>query len=513
MKISVNDNGKKAMIQDMYVFSSSYHFAQIVYFIRGFLNAHIVGPSAYGLWAALGIMYDFAFLPLMGILNGMAREIPYAAGKGDEEAVGKIRSNAFGFTLASSAAFSILIACAAFFFRKSLGAAGVIGMVTIAMMVVVQNAATFYEMALAAVKKFSIVAAVSVIFPIFSVALTFMAVPRWNIYGIYAVAFLTPLAILLFYYFRARYRPVFRLDLKETFRLIRTGFPLMALALLPILLFTVDRMFILRFLGMTALGYYAFALLISRALIYLPGTLSMVLEPRLFHRYGETGNVKDLERYVFVPTEIMSVFLPLLIAVVYLVSSFVIRHLLVQYSDSLRLLFIVLFGKFFMLFSPMIKGFFTAINQQRRMLFFYAAAMFLSAALDFLVLKSGHGLIGVALVTALVSFLLGTSLFVYAMSFYLPRWSSRVLTCVKAYFPCAYIMAVTLALDIFIKDNHGLFHDLAFLLLKISALISLSIVFVLYLEKELGFTREIARLLKSSWSGFFPGRPVTDVQD
>jgi len=491
-----NKSKKVEMMQDISIFSVSSYFANIAYFLRGFLNASIVGPSMYGLWAGLNIILSFGFYAHMGVLQGMSREIPYNLGKGDERKADVVRANAFGFCIITSIIIAILIVICSLFFRERLGLTGMAGIVTISILIVVQNTVTFYRLALASIKRFSIIAMADFLFPVVCVVLTILLVTKWNIYGIYAVAIFGPLAIISFFYFKTRYKPRIRLDFKIIFKLVKIGLPLLSLFLFPFILFTVDKILILKFLGATELGYYALALLIFRFITYLPMVVNRVVEPRLFREYGETEDIKSLKKYLLVPTKAMATFLPLFIGIVYFISSFVIRYFMPYYMPSLGPLFIVLFGKFFLLFAPTTVSFLTAVNKQNRVPYFYLIAAFLSALLDFLVLKMGFGLRGVAFTTAIVSFLLGTSFFLYAASFYFKKWLDYLAICANIYFPYLITLVVTIALNFTLKDNNVFLTDLIFVFLKVLILIGVSIPFMLHLNKRIKLSEHIGLILK-----------------
>ena len=492
---SNDKNEKREMIQDISVFSGSTYFANIAYFLRGFLNAKIVGPGMYGLWAGLNIILSLGFYVHLGVLQAMSREIPYNLGKGDERRADLVRANAFGFCIITSIVTVILIVICSLFFRERLGLIGIAGIGTVSVLIILQNGVTFYRIALAAIKGFSIIAMADFLFPVLYVVLTILAVTRWNIYGIYAVAIFGTLAMLLFFYFKTRYKPRIRLDFKMIFKLIKIGFPLMSVSLFPLILFTIDKVFILKFLGVTELGYYALALLIFKFLIYLPGVVARVVEPRLFHAYGKSEKIESLRKYLFVPTKAMAVFLPLLIGIVYFVSSFIIRYFMPHYMPSLTPLFIILFGKFFLLFAPTAVVFLTALNKQRKVPSFYLTAALLSAVFNLVVLKMGFGITGVAIMTAIISFLLGTSFFLYATSFYFKRYLANLVLCARIYFPYLNILVFTIILNLTLKPM-----DLIFVFIKTLILIVVSVPFILHLNRRIRLFEHIGLMLKSKWN-------------
>ena len=498
MQCSVK-NKKSEMIRDISIYSGSSYVANIMYFLRGFLNASIVGPAMYGLWSGLNIILSFGFYAHLGVLQGMSREIPYSLGKGDERKADAVRDNAFGFCITASIVTAVLAVICSLFFKESLGLAGMIGIISVSVLMIVSNGIAFYRMALAATKRFSLIAMGDFVFPVIYIILTILLVPRWNIYGIYAVAVSCPIMMFLFFYFRTGYKPRVRFEFKTVFRLMKIGLPLMSLSLFPFILFTVDNILILRFLGAAQLGYYALALTIFKSITYLPGVVAKVTEPRLFHEYGETEKIESLKKYLFVPTKAMATFLPVLIGVIYFVSSFIIKYFMPQYMPSLGPLFIILFGKFFLLSAPTTMIFLTAVNKQHSVPYFYLIAAFSCALFDTLVLIMGFGLVGVALVTAIISFLLGTSFFLYAASFYLKKISDYFAICGRIYFPYLTILIFTIILNLTLRNGDVFRADLIFVFLKSVILIGISIPFILRLNKGIRLFEHIGLLLKYKW--------------
>ncbi|MDP2911544.1 MAG: oligosaccharide flippase family protein [Candidatus Omnitrophota bacterium] len=494
---NIASNNKKAMIEDISVFSAGTYLAQFAYCLRGFLNASILGPAMYGLWSALNIISSLGFYSPLGVLEGMYREVPYSIGKGDPERAERAHANAFSFSLFSSILVAVFIIAFALFFRKSASAIEVIGLIAIAVMIIIQNMVNFYEIALSADKRFSVLATASSIFPIVCVALTLLFVPKWKIYGVYMIAILGPLLMVLFYYFVMEYKPRLIFDIKEAARLIKIGLPWMSLSLLPVALFAIDRALIFKFMGAANLGYYALGLLICRFLNYLPGVVARVVEPQIFHTYGKSEKAEDLAKYLFVPSKVMAVCLPLFIGTVYFVSSFVIRHFMREYIPSLTPVFILLFGKFFLLYCPTTTGFFVAVNKQRNVVYFYIVSIALTAILDITMLRLGLGLNGIAFVTCIVNFLLGTSLFIYSARLCSRGWLDSFKSCLKLYMPYLYVLMLALGLDFMFKGTLSIARDLLVVLLSVFVLFLGSLPFMAHLNKQIRLFEEIRALLKS----------------
>ena len=106
---------KRGILRDASFFSGSVYISQAMFFIRGFLNARILGPGLYGLWSALNIILSYSLYVHMGSLNAMNREIPYQKGRDALEDMNKARNVAFTINLIMSGMFSVILIVIALF--------------------------------------------------------------------------------------------------------------------------------------------------------------------------------------------------------------------------------------------------------------------------------------------------------------------------------------------------------------------------------------------------------------
>ena len=184
--------GKKDILKDASFFSGSVYISQAMFFIRGFLNARILGPGLYGLWSALNIILSYSLYVHMGSLNAMNREIPYQKGRDAPEGVDKARNAAFTINLVMSGMFSAILIVTALFLYGKISKAESIGLITIALLAFISAIYEFCQTSLISFKRFMVVSRGNVIFAILSVILTLWLLPLLSIYGVYIVAVSIP---------------------------------------------------------------------------------------------------------------------------------------------------------------------------------------------------------------------------------------------------------------------------------------------------------------------------------
>ncbi|MGE5806768.1 MAG: hypothetical protein ACM34M_13335, partial [Ignavibacteria bacterium] len=73
------------IIKDAAALGSTLYFSQALYMVRGFIIAHVLGPSAYGVWSIFRTIFNSAPFLGFGAQEAMVREVPFSMGKGKVE--------------------------------------------------------------------------------------------------------------------------------------------------------------------------------------------------------------------------------------------------------------------------------------------------------------------------------------------------------------------------------------------------------------------------------------------
>ena len=439
---------RQNIVRDVSFFSGGTYISQVMFCIRGFLNAKILGPSLYGLWSALNIILSYASYVQLGSVNAMNREIPYQSGRSLSGDMRKTRNATFTICLFMNLVFSLTLIIIGCLLWNKVSLNESLGFIAIGILAVISSMHEYYKTLLIAIKSFFLISKANVIFSAFSIVLTLILVPMLNIYGVYIAAIIIPLSSLLYIWSRKPYKLRLNFDLKEISRLVGIGFPLMSIDFLESVITSIAGMMVLFFLGKANMGYYAVAMLAGRFLMYFPNSINRTFEPHIYQRYGETHRISELKKYIFKPAVVMSLIFPVVIVFYYTAVSFFIRHFLGKYNEAIYPFFIILIARFFASFSPTAPIFITAINKQRFLIPVYLTGIAIVAAAGSILINMGFGVSAVAVALLLTFFFVSSVIFVYTEGHYM---KSKI-KCLSHMF-CLYIPLIYMIIALFVTET------------------------------------------------------------
>ena len=365
--------------------------------LKGLAVARLLGPTDFGFWKAIELILQYHQFTTLGTQNGMSREIAIWRGRGSPERVQRVLDTAFTqvFTLPTLASLGVVLAAS--WVREPLLAFSLrlAGAIALAQMLQV-----LWERMIYAHRLFGLARRLMVINAVLSFAVTLLLVYFFGIRG----QLLALLIVALVMFGAARSSTTLRarlvLDWGQTAALIRVGFPIMAVGFVYLLLATVDRMLILRFLDLAALGRYGLALMALQLLSAVPAAVGDVLYPRLNETYGSTGRPETLRLLAVDPILALAPLLAIMIAGLVLFVEDAVGTLLPAYGAAAVLPIQILAAGGCL---PEIN-ILNTIDRQKLYLAVQVAALGLNVGLSLVLLRVGWGLAAVA-TGAAVSFL------------------------------------------------------------------------------------------------------------
>ena len=489
-------NNRGNIVRNASIFSGGVYISQILFFIRGFLNARILGPGLYGLWSGLNIILNYSAYARLGSLNAMNREIPYQNqnGRRSEEEMYKTRNAAFTICLVTSFIFSFVLVVIAFLLRQKISFNELAGFVTIALIAFILSIFEFYQTSVIALKKFTVITKANIWFAILSVGLTLAIVPRFNIYGVYIVAILIPLLTLAYLVFKEPCKVKVCFDFKEMFRLINIGLPLGAINFLDSSVINVPSMIVLALLGKVSLGYYSVAMLATRFLTYFPISIHRTFEPYIYQKCGQTKDILELKKYLFKPIQVMALLFPVIIGAYYTIVAFFIRHFLTKYTAAIHPFFIISIGVFFISFSPTSNAFITAMNRQKFLIPVYLCGIVIAFLFSIVLIKMGYGLIAPAFGLLFAFFFIGSVVFMYAISNYVKSAIKCLIYLAGICVPLIYIIAIVFFNEAVVSSSAEIFSDSIKLVIKLAVLFVFSLPLVYIANNKTGVITDVLRL-------------------
>lgn len=232
--------------------------------IGGFLVAKFLGPGVYGLRTAPGFAVDYEPCTQLGTYESMVKEVPYHRARGDDATADAILSSVFTANLAMASGMGVLLILSALVLHAS-GVAGIyVGfLVFLGGYGLVNRIQTFYAVWLVAEKRALVLSKLRMLHGSLAATLSVALVLAFGLPGLFLGLFLAAAASLAWLMTRLRWIPPLRLSMPLVRRLVRAGFPIMAIGLLFVLFSNVDKMLILGMMSHEMLGYFAVAVIAS----------------------------------------------------------------------------------------------------------------------------------------------------------------------------------------------------------------------------------------------------------
>jgi len=328
------------------------------------------------------------------------------------------------------------------FIENRVGAEWVMALRVIAVLVFGRQLYDFFILLSRSDNKFMFLSKIQILVSAIDLMLIVILVIRFGFYGFLWASALGYMWIIgyIFYRVRHRYNLKFYFNRKLLKNLLKIGLLITAVGVIISLRATVDRLMIIRFLGVTELGYFGISYILIRFIFLIPSAVTQIIYPRLTEKYGSSNkDTNALKSYIEVSTFVLSYSMPLLIGVTFLLLPFGIHLLLPQYIPGIAAAQITILGLFFVSSGAIAGSFLTTTNRLYLYLFFSSVAVIVNFVLDYVFLKAGFGINGVALGGILItSFIYTSSILGYVIFHYLRSVSKTLYFIGKMYFPFFY---------------------------------------------------------------------------
>ncbi len=482
---------KEGIIRNTAKYNIAQYGSQIIGFFTAMAMRGFLGPYLMGIWSLLKVAVDYASLMNLGVDAAVAYKIPFYKGKNDKQAESDVRDSAFGFLFLVSIVSSVVVLIASFILRHRYPQEVIIGLIFVSIYIILQKLYSYYIEVLRANSNFSVIS-VSVVFDaIINLALIFLLVRNFKLYGLYAAAMLMTVLNTFFVHILARYRIQFVFHLKRIASLIRFGFPLLILGFLGTILRSIDTIMIAKMLSVTFVGYYSIATMARNYLVGATNNFGIVTMPRMLEAYGKTGQVKDIQKFVTISAEAISYLLPILLGFIYLTMPLLVTKVLPRFIPGILAAQILLLDIFFRSCCPQARSFLVALNKQAKILPITIIAILINIILNNIFIKMGFGIYGVAAGTSIATLFNFLCILIYAMSHF-AEIKEILLFILRILFPLVYIAMVVLSCSYFIRAGNVYLN----LTISIAALAIFSIPLLFYINRKTHILRLIFNSIK-----------------
>ncbi|HBW21920.1 MAG TPA: hypothetical protein DEF68_00905 [Elusimicrobia bacterium] len=430
------------IIKDVFHYSASAYISQAIGLVSGFWVARLLGPHDYGVLNAVLLVLAYGAYAEFGVLSAMGRDLPLCLGQGDLQKAAAVDSAARYTTICGSIVASMVVF--AFSFLPGHTLMMVFGLRAMAVVLILQQVYTYHRVVLRSRNHFKELSQQQVLFAITSGGLAVLFVVFGGLEGRLIAAILAQAVIVIYALYRNPWQPVPKFNLSFSWSLTRVGVPILVSGFIITMLMSIDRLMVITFLDATQLGYLGLALLLVGVISLIPATASQVLYPRINYHFGNTGrNIEALRSYVLVPPVILSALLPLVIGPLYLILPFVVKTFLPAYAPGIAAARIVAVGIFFYGILGLTDYFLVTTGKLKQYALFGCIALVFDIALDFLFIRMGYGIKGVALGGTLLTYFLYSCIVIgYALSHYVREFRDWIRFFSRLWAPFVYMLVL-----------------------------------------------------------------------
>jgi len=489
----------KKFFKDVMFYSGSSLFSNTINFIISIVVRRVLQPMLMGVFNEIMLIVDYARYSHLGVIDSLDRELPYSYGKKDFERVALLKNIGFSLCVTIALLVSAGLFIASFFIKPDSNQLLIDGMRVVPFIIIFQVISSLFIVFNRSHNKFSIISRYTILIAVLDLGAKVFLVIKFGLYGLLWASVLTLGLGLLYFSTASREKLKFALKFPfaEVKHLFKVGFPIFILGFVFMTLRNIDRIMIIRFLGVENLGFYTIALMASVYMLQLPNLVYAVVFPRFYQAYGERQNIYKIKDIFLKPTLVFAYSFPILAGCIIIFLPLLVKYLLPAYTPGLIPAYILLLGCSFLVLINMSNYLMIALNKQIYMVAIGIVCILIAVALNYTaVTKFNLGLCGIAIGTSLAHFTYATVLMIFAFRNYTKKLSSHFKFLTQLYVPIIWVAALLFILRVFTSDVSGvLSKDFLTASFKASIFLSGCLPLLFYVNRR----TNIFTLLKQNW--------------
>ncbi len=439
----------RKFIRDSFGIAFAQYVVRATLMLRTLLAARLLGPLPLGAWNAIQLVLDNGGLLLFGTQQGLDQLVPPRLVSGDAEGVRRVKRAALFNIVALTSLYALCclvwISVGQSRIRDAWGYAG---MGVALACVFATNLANYQTSIQRSHGDLTTVGQWMLLQGAIGGVLGLALIPVIGIWGLLGGWAVGCLAALGFTTSRSRQNaPLAPAPSADGLDLVQTGFPLFVYLASTLVMRQLDRLIILRFLGMEMLGYYSLAVMALAFMLYAPDAVTYVLYPRLQRDFTASGrDPASIRDQVVRVLRASSLLVPALGAAAFLVAGPVVQVVLPKFGPGVSALRALCFGAVGLAFANLASIVLMTTGRQTLLMPGAVLSAVAGAGFDLLAVRLGFGITGVAWATVATYSVSGALLLTMALTG-LGLSAGRVLSLIgRLYLPLvtALVLLVTL---------------------------------------------------------------------
>lgn len=433
------------ILTDTLLLNAAGLISQALGIVQRLLVMSFLDPGEFGVWMGLSIVLLYAGYVHGGLEHGMGFRLPYYRGRNDPERERQIEQTVFSIwsILAVMAAMGVAV--------WAIFAGGTplyrFGLLAVAIMIPLEQQTQFLaRWATTARADFALASQMAAIRSVAALVVIVPMAALWNIWGVIAGSVIVSSVTAVLWHVRAGFSVRWRIAPEPMREVLRVGFPILLVVLGGALIESIDRLLILGMLGTVSLGYYGITGLGGNAVYGFLSQAGSAMSPHMVEDMGRSGDSsRVLERYLVSPTLLFAVAAAILTTALMFIVPPAVRLFIPQYVPGIAAFYAFVPGFFFLAIilsaNNIVNLVLISRQQQRRFLYVQGLALMCEVGLGYFLIRSGLGLLGVALASTAAYAVYGVITLGLAVKFVLPAGARfRFLAAVIS--PLAYCLVL-----------------------------------------------------------------------
>lgn len=291
--------------------------------ITGLIVARLVDPNDMGIFISTTIILTFIPMFLIGISNGLNRDLPYVLGQEKFDEAKEMRNTSISFALLISIIIFFIILTVSIYFLILGNAKLAYALLSTTILSAVYPLTTMQEVTYRTNNEFLKLSRIK-FYNVFIAVITILLVYYYNYYGMLIRSALITLFYVGFLYYLSNHKFKFGINWRVFRRLFKTGFPIAIISYMYVFFIGLDKIFILKYFGTEAIGNFVPAIQVATALTVLPTSIYQIIYPRMANKFGQTNSISSLKNLAFKPQILLAFgLIPLFTIVVLCIDPFV----------------------------------------------------------------------------------------------------------------------------------------------------------------------------------------------
>lgn len=318
--------------------------------ICSLIIARQLGPEKTGLTATLiGLVLSYSILIHFGTLNALGQRFPFLVGKNSKESSIELTTmpkSILGFIILTSVIFFTVSSFVSLFYYFNNNLTWAFGIFSAGILSVTQLIKTYSIFFCRSSNQFNLLTRNTIKF-LWTPILIVVSVKYFGLYGQWITMVLTDFLITFSLFKSLKIKFNFVFDFNQWLFYIKIGIPIFLVGALYDIFNTSDRLAAATILNSKELGIYSVATMSNTIVSIIPMIVAQIMWPRIAELIGADKPRETILKYLRIPTSLLSLLLPVIIGIIFILLPNAIEFFLPKYSTGIQTAKISIFSIYF----------------------------------------------------------------------------------------------------------------------------------------------------------------------